>query len=35
MELVHKYDLSPIFVCESAGTQAEDSKMMKDYYLSL
>ena len=35
MELVHKYDLSPIFLCESAGTQAEDSKMMKDYYLSL
>ena len=35
MELVHKYDLSPIFVCESAGTQAEDSKMMKDHYLSL
>ena len=35
MELVHKYDLSPIFVCESAGTQAEDSKMMNDYYLSL
>lgn len=35
MELVKKYDLSPTFVCESAGTQAEDSKIMKDYYLSL
>ncbi len=35
MELVKKFDLSPIFVCESAGTQAEDSKTMKDYYLSL
>ena len=35
MELVSKYDLSPIFVCESAGTQAEDAKKMKDYYLSL
>lgn len=35
MELVAKYNLNPTFVCESAGTQAEDSKMMKDYYLSL
>ncbi|MBE6779553.1 MAG: endonuclease IV [Ruminococcaceae bacterium] len=35
MELVAKYNLSPTFVCESAGTQAEDSKMMKDYYLTL
>ncbi len=35
MELVAKYNLSPVFVCESAGTQAEDAKMMKDYYLSL
>ncbi len=35
MELVAKYNLSPIFVCESAGTQAEDSKEMKDYYLTL
>ena len=35
MELVAKYDLSPTFVCESAGTQAEDAKKMKDYYLSL
>ncbi len=35
MELVAKYDLSPTFVCESAGTQAEDAKEMKDYYLSL
>ena len=35
MELVAKYNLSPTFVCESAGTQAEDSKIMKDYYLSL
>lgn len=35
MELVYKYGLSPIFVCESAGTQAEDAKAMKDYYLSL
>ncbi len=35
MELVAKYNLSPTFVCESAGTQAEDSKIMKEYYLSL
>ena len=35
MELVYKYGLSPTFVCESAGTQAEDAKAMKDYYLSL
>lgn len=26
---------SPIFVCESAGTQAEDAKKMKDYYESI
>lgn len=32
MELVAKYNLSPTFICESAGTQAEDAKTMKDYY---
>jgi len=35
MELVYKYSLSPVFICESAGTQAEDAKAMKDYYLNL
>lgn len=35
IELTHKYDCSPIFVCESAGTQAEDAKQMKDYYLKI
>ncbi len=35
MELIVKYGLNPTFVCESAGTQAEDAKTMKDYYLSL
>ncbi len=35
MELTFKYGCSPIFICESAGTQAEDAKTMKDYYLSL
>ncbi|MBQ3052622.1 MAG: TIM barrel protein [Clostridia bacterium] len=35
MELTHKYDCSPIFICESAGTQAEDAKQMKEYYLKV
>lgn len=35
MELVCKYDLHPTFICESAGTQADDAKQMKDYYLSV
>lgn len=32
MELTYKYGASPTFICESAGTQAEDAKAMKDYY---
>ncbi len=32
MELTHKYGCSPTIICESAGTQAEDAKAMKDYY---
>ncbi len=32
MELIAKKNLSPIFICESAGTQTEDAKTMKDYY---
>ena len=35
MELIYKKGLSPTFICESAGTQTEDAKQMKDYYLSL
>lgn len=35
MELTYKYGCDPTFICESAGTQAEDAKTMKDYYLSL
>ena len=35
MELIYKYDLSPTFICESAGTQTEDVKQMMDYYNSL
>ena len=35
MELTCKYGCNPGFICESAGTQAEDAKKMKDYYNSL
>lgn len=35
LDLVCKYNCSPVFICESAGTQAEDAKRMKDYYLSI
>ncbi len=35
MELTYKYGASPTFICESAGTQAEDAKTMKDYYWGL
>lgn len=34
MEIVAKKNLSPIFVCESAGMQAEDALTMKKYYES-
>ncbi len=35
MELIAKKNLSPIFICESAGTQAEDALAMKQYYKSV
>lgn len=35
MELTCKYGCNPVFICESAGTQAEDAKQMKNYYNSL
>ncbi len=35
MELVYEKNLSPIFVCESAGTQTEDSQKMREYYRNL
>ena len=35
MELVYERGLSPIFICESAGTQTEDAQAMKQYYESL
>lgn len=34
MELVSKKNLSPVFICESAGTQAEDALKMKESYLN-
>ena len=35
MEIVAKKNLSPIFVCESAGTQDIDALTMKKYYLDV
>ena len=35
LELTYKYGCEPTFICESAGTQAEDAKQMKNYYLPL
>ncbi|MBR6510241.1 MAG: TIM barrel protein [Clostridia bacterium] len=35
LDLCIKYGCSPTFICESAGTQAEDAKQMKDYYTSI
>ena len=34
MDLTLQYGCEPIFICESAGTQAEDAKTMKSYYVS-
>lgn len=34
-ELIYKNQCSPTIICESAGTQAEDAKAIKDYYWSL
>ncbi len=35
MELCVKKNCSPIFICESDGTQAEDAKQMKNYFWGL
>lgn len=35
IDLVVQKGCSPIFICESDGTQAEDVKQMKDYYNSI
>ncbi len=34
MELVYKKNLTPVFVCESDGTQTEDAKAMMDYFMA-
>ena len=34
-ELICKKQCSPTIICESAGTQAEDAKVMKNYYWSI
>ena len=31
MDVVYENNLSPVFICESAGTQTEDALMMKNY----
>lgn len=35
IEVLAQRGVSPVIVCESAGTQTEDSKTMQDYYLSV
>ncbi len=35
VELVHERSLSPVIICESDGTQAEDAHTMRAYYASL
>ena len=35
MELIAEKGLSPIFICESAGTQTEDAQTMKKFYTGL
>ena len=35
MELCYERGLSPVIICESAGTQAEDAQTMMQYYQSL
>ncbi len=35
LDLVVQKNCNPVFICESAGTQAEDAKQMKDYYNSI
>ena len=35
MDVVYENNLSPVFICESAGTQTEDARTMKLYYEAL
>ncbi len=32
MDVVYENNLSPVFICESAGTQTEDAQTMKNYF---
>lgn len=34
-EVIYKRNLSPVVICESQGTQAEDAKVLKDIYNSM
>ena len=35
LDIVRQREYAPRIICESAGTQAEDAKIMKDYYESI
>lgn len=35
LNVVKKFDLTPVIICESSGTQGYDAKTMKEYYKSL
>lgn len=35
LEVVSLYDLSPIIICESDGTQAEDAQTMQNYFFNI
>lgn len=35
LDVVYEMGLSPVFICESAGTQTEDARTMKNYYEAL
>lgn len=35
LQVVSQYELSPVIICESDGTQAEDAQQMKNYYESI
>ncbi|MDR1354652.1 MAG: TIM barrel protein [Oscillospiraceae bacterium] len=35
INVIIKKNCEPVIICESAGTQAEDAKIMRDYWLSL
>jgi hypothetical protein len=35
MDVVYENNLSPVFICESAGTQTEDAQAMQRYFNAL